>query len=109
VLHHGLPRGAAVSPARAAQQLATLDPEGVRRAVRDSEGRLRALPPGDAAHFDAAAWARQLGDHFDSGSWARFVVVDLRGLGLNAAQIAAVDAAIAALPRKNARRVLVLR
>lgn len=109
VLHHGLPRGAAVSPARAAQQLATLDPEGVRRAVQHSEGRLRALPPGDAAHFDVAAWARQLSDHFDSGSWARFVVVDLRGLGLNAAQIAAVDAAIAALPRKNARRVLVLR
>lgn len=109
VLHHGLPRGAAVSAARAVQQLATLDTDGVRRAVQHSEGRLRALPPGDAAHFDAAAWARQLSDHFDSGSWARFVVVDLRGLGLNAAQIAAVDAAIAALPRRNARRVLVLR
>jgi len=109
VLQHGLGRGQAAPRGQVVQQLSQIDPVAVRHTVQASEGRLRALPPGGATQFDAAAWAQRLGAHFDSGSWARYVVVDLRDLGLNPVQVAAVDAVIAALPRGRARRVLVLR
>jgi hypothetical protein len=109
LVQHGLGRGEAVDAPAAAAHLSVFDPSAVRDIVRASRGGMVSLPPAGAVNFDAKAWAKRLDAHFESDSWARFVVVDLRGLGLSARQIKRLEAIIAALPDTQARHIALIR
>jgi hypothetical protein len=70
--------------------------------------RLGAVRPQPAASFDVVAWRRTLIDRLSADPGPQYVVVDLRGLGLNPEQIAAVTGAIGHLPQAQRDRVLLV-
>jgi hypothetical protein len=106
---HGLPRGERAKAAEVVTRLSLIDPEFVRSTVSKSDGKIRAIKPDRTESFDPVVWAQRLNAHFEGDSRASFVVVDLRGLNLIAGQVAKVEEVIAGLPKKDARRILLIR
>ena len=103
----GLPR---LPPPDRAAQLAALQasPPNVVAAAAQRSRRLAAVRPQPAESFDVVAWRRALIDRLSADPGPQYVVVDLRGLGLNPEQIAAVTGAIGHLPQAQRDRVLLV-
>jgi hypothetical protein len=104
----GLPR---LPPPDRAAQLAALQasPPDVVAAAAQRSRRLDAVRPQPAASFDVVAWRRTLIDRLSADPGPQYVVVDLRGLGLNREQIASILRRIQRLPQPQRDRVLLVR
>jgi hypothetical protein len=105
VLVHGLGRRPEIGQVR--ENLMATPPADVA-AVAAQDPRLASHRPASASTFDPLAWEAQLHAKFQAEDPPRYLIVDLRGLGMSRSQVYDILDAISGLPDRDIGRVILL-
>lgn len=108
VLHSGLPR-AAPDREQIGRDLHQLEPETIKSIARVAEPwELESHNPPRAAAFKVTQWEKGLVRILSRQERPRYIVVDLRGLGLKPLQKEQIGRALARLSERDRQRILLL-